>query len=211
MDPNGPRERARDAGLAALADTELLALVIGSGTSGASAHALALAWIEGAGGITHLDRGATPPPGIGAVKALRVLAALELGKRASVVQAAPRARFEDPSAVARWATPRLAHLEHEELWLLALDRRCRLRAARELARGSLRGLSLEVSDVFRTALREGAATFVLVHNHPSGDPTPSAEDVGFTAAVARGAATLGVPLADHVVVARDGFAQVAFG
>lgn len=134
-------------------------------------------------------------------------AAFELGRRAACDTSRPRA-IGDSHAVATWATPRLAALEHEELWLLALDGRSRLRAARCVAKGGLHGASVRAADPLRVALRAGASGFVLVHNHPSGDPTPSAEDLVFTRRVESAAAAVGVPLLDHVVVAREGFASV---
>ena len=107
------------------------------------------------------------------------------------------------AAVEAWARPRLATLDHEELWLLALDGHHGLRAARLVASGGIHGLHVAARDGLRIALREGASAFVLVHNHPSGDPAPSPEDVAFTRAVERAAAVVGTPLLDHVVIARS--------
>jgi DNA repair protein RadC len=113
-----------------------------------------------------------------------------------------------PADVAAWAGPRIATLEHEELWMLALDGRGSLRAARCVAKGGLHGAAVRAADPLRAALRVHASAFVLVHNHPSGDPTPSKEDVHLTAQVAAAAAVVGVALLDHVVVTRDAFACV---
>jgi DNA repair protein RadC len=101
-----------------------------------------------------------------------------------------------------WARPRLATLDHEELWLLALDGRHGLRAARRVAAGGIHGLHVAARDPLRLALREAASAFVLVHNHPGGDPAPSDEDVAFTGAVAEASSVVGTPLLDHVIVAR---------
>ncbi|HEY6459601.1 MAG TPA: JAB domain-containing protein, partial [Polyangiaceae bacterium] len=130
-------------------------------------------------------------------------AAIELGRRvtfAASLDASPK--LPNREAVETWARPRLATLDHEELWVLALDGRHGLRAARRVASGGIHGLHVTARDPLRIALREAASAFVLVHNHPSGDPTPSDEDVAFTRAVAEGAAAIGTPLVDHVVVAR---------
>ncbi len=116
--------------------------------------------------------------------------------------------MESSADVASWAKPRLGHLEHEELWVVALDGRGGFRGARLVAKGGLSGLSVRASDPLRLALRMGANAFVLVHNHPSGDPAPSAEDRTFTRRVANAGLVVGLPLVDHVVVARDGFASV---
>jgi DNA repair protein RadC len=141
--------------------------------------------------------------------ARRLAAAFELGRRAAAQAAAP-ASVKSSADVMAWAATRLSRLDHEELWLLALDGRSRLLAVRCVARGGLHGLSVGASEPLRIALRATATAFVLVHNHPSGDPTPSVEDVAFTRRVAAAAAIVGTPLVDHVVVTRDGFASVPF-
>jgi DNA repair protein RadC len=113
-----------------------------------------------------------------------------------------------PSAVFAIMSPRIAHLEHEELWLLALDGQNDIRGLRKLAMGGSSGLAVQAADVLRAALETGARGFVLAHNHPSGDPTPSSADLALTSIVAAGARAIGVPLLDHVVVSRRGYAQV---
>ncbi len=104
----------------------------------------------------------------------------------------------------RWARPRLAALEHEEVWLLSLDGKYGLKSARRIAQGGLHGCALLTRDVLSPALRDGASAIVLVHNHPSGDPTPSPEDIAMTRAVRAAGELVGIPLLDHVVVARSG-------
>ncbi|HXN30322.1 MAG TPA: JAB domain-containing protein, partial [Polyangiaceae bacterium] len=98
--------------------------------------------------------------------------------------------------------PRLATLDHEELWALVLDGRHGLRAARRVASGGIHGLHVAPRDALRVAVREGASAVVLVHNHPSGDPSASSEDVAFTRAVSDAARVVGTPLLDHVIIAR---------
>lgn len=138
-----------------------------------------------------------------------ILASFELGRRAARDGPTP-ASITSSADVAAWAIPRLVPLDHEELWLLALDGRSHVRAVRCVAKGGLHGLGVRPADPLRLALRAAASGFVLVHNHPSGDPTPSVEDVTFTRRVAAAAAVVGMPLLDHVVVAREGFASVPF-
>jgi len=144
---------------------------------------------------------------LGGETTARLRAALELGEALHL----PRRRallVMGPSTVYRWARRRLLGLCFEELWLLALDAQSRFRAARCVARGGTNAVSVTVRDVLRVALSEGASAFVLVHNHPSGDPTPSTHDIAMTHAVGAGAATVGVPLVDHVVVATSGFRTI---
>ncbi len=141
-------------------------------------------------------------------KARSLAAAFELGRRLEIARARPPEKLTSASAVAAWARPRISPLAHEELWMLALDGRGHLRAARCVAKGGLHGAAIRASDPLRAALRVDASAFVLVHNHPSGDPTPSKEDVALTAHIAAAARIAGVALLDHVVVARSGFACV---
>jgi DNA repair protein RadC len=141
--------------------------------------------------------------------ARRIAAAFELGRRVAQDTVAPRA-ITSSADVAAWASARLSGLDHEELWMLALDGRSRLRAVRCVAKGGLHGMGVRPADPLRLALRAAASGFVLVHNHPSGDPAPSAEDIAFTRRVASAAVIVGTPMLDHVVVARDGFSSVPF-
>jgi DNA repair protein RadC len=138
-----------------------------------------------------------------------IVAAFELGRRVASDGSSPVA-ITSSADVAAWAVPRLVALDHEELWLIALDGRSHVRAVRCVAKGGLHGMGVRPADPLRLALRAAASGFVLVHNHPSGDPTPSKEDISFTRHVADAAAVVGVPLLDHVVVARAGFASVPF-
>jgi DNA repair protein RadC len=203
----GPRERAAEVGVECLGDAELLAIVLGTGCTGTPVGVLAARVLEDHGGVAGLARAGVgelaEPVGMGAAKGARVAAAIELGRRATFsasLDALPK--LPDREAVEAWGRARLSTLDHEELWVLALDGRHGLRAARRVASGGIHGLHVTTRDPLRVALREAASAFVLVHNHPSGDPTPSDEDVAFTHAVVEGAAAIGTPMLDHVIVAR---------
>lgn len=209
----GLRERAVAGGVEGLGDADLVALVLGTGHSRESVGAMAAALLDEHGGLRGLSRVGigelTARVGMGLAKAARLVAALELSRRIALeATLAEAARFGDSRSVEAWARPRLATLEHEELWLLALDGHHHLRAARRVARGGLHGLSVTARDPLRLALREAASGFVLVHNHPSGDPRPSEEDIAFTARVARGAQAVGLCLVDHVIVAARGYTSL---
>jgi len=209
-DRTGPRERAALEGIAALSDAELLALVLGTGHKGQPVHVLSAAILEEAGGVRGLAKVGlgllASRPGVGSAKAARVAAALELGRRAATLTSPTR--VSSAVDVADWARARIVSLDHEELWILALDGASRLRAARRVAMGGLHGVHVATRDPLRAALREGASAFVLVHNHPSGDPTPSADDIDFTERIGQAAEVVGTPLVDHVVVARDGWRSI---
>ncbi len=200
---------------------ELLAAVMQGGAraragSAARARDLAidlLADLGGLGGLarstpeeleTRLD-GAVDAPST----ARGIVAAFELGRRIASERASAEV-ITNSADVAAWGVPRLGGLDHEELWLLALDGRAHVRAVRCVAKGGLHGMGVRPADPLRLALRAAASGFVLVHNHPSGDPTPSREDIVFTRRIADAAAVVGVPLLDHVVVTASGFASVPF-
>lgn len=193
-------------------DEEIVAAILGGPNDAAAAEARsALGALGGMSGLARASpRTLRDVAGIGRVRAARIHAALELARRVDRAHATALA-MTDTACVAAWGRARLAALDHEELWLLALDGRGELRGARRVAVGGQHGLAVAARDVLRAALLEGASGFVLVHNHPSGDPKPSAEDVAFTHRVFVAAEAVGLPLLDHVVVSRGGFARVEPG
>lgn len=189
-----------------LGDNELLALVLQPSNSAPDCVAAAEI-LEASGGLEGACRltpqGLAMRTGLAHEMATRFAAALELGRRAlERTLGDERESIDSFDAVVRWARPRLAGLDHEEVWLLAIDARNQLESARRIAQGGLHACSLSVRDVFRAALRSGATAIVLVHNHPSGDPTPSREDQIMTQSVAMGGQVLGLPLLDHIIVTR---------
>lgn len=203
------RERAQREGVVTLSDADLLALLLATGAVGQPVARVAQDLLAEVGGVERLERVGpyrlAEQRGIGMVKALRLLAAIELGRRVTT-----KALSEDITvvasfeAVAAWAQPRLAGLDHEEVWLLCLDARNGLRSARRIARGGLHGCALRPADVLRPALEDAASGIVLVHNHPSGDPAPSSADIEMTRALIDACEILGLELLDHVIVARSG-------
>lgn len=202
-----------ESGVIGASDEEIVAAVLGGGSAIAGEEARRAVSALGVGGIARASPSTLADvAGIRRTRAVRLRAALELARR--VEREATEGRglvLGDSAAVAAWGRARLAALDHEELWLLALDGQSELCGARRLASGGRHGLSVSARDVLRAALLEGATAFVLVHNHPSGDPKPSAEDVAFTHRVFVGSEAVGMPLLDHVVVARGGFARVEPG
>jgi DNA repair protein RadC len=202
------REQALLHGVSGLSDADLLALVLGTGAEGESAISIASRLLDGIS-LEALGRlgghGLASRRGIGPAKASRILAALELGKRAlSLALDEERDAILSFDSVVAWARPRLATLEHEEVWLLTLDGRNGLLGASRIAQGGLHGCALTPRDVLRPAVRDGASAIVVIHNHPSGDPNPSAEDLRMTEALAVACEVVGVELLDHVIVARGG-------
>jgi DNA repair protein RadC len=206
--PAGPRERALEEGIASLGDTELLAVLLGTGLAGRPVSLVAAGLLEGFSGVAGLLR--TGPaalaahPGIGLAKALRISAALELGRRAA--QTRPRARppLHTSADAAAWAQPKLGALDHEEMWIIALDGKNRIQGSRRVAQGGLHSCSVLPRDILRAALAEAATSMLLVHNHPGGDPTPSHDDVATTRSLMTAAAVVGVPLIDHLILTPTG-------
>jgi DNA repair protein RadC len=207
------RERALQEGVETLPDSDLLAIVLGTGARGVPVGLLAAELLESEGGLGAVARraphGVSNRAGIGPAKAARLAAAFELGRRVHVAELrAGRLTLRDHTEVAAWAHPRLSTLEHEEVWLLSLDAQNSMKSARRIARGGAHGCALTTKDVLSPALRDNASAIILVHNHPSGDPRPSSEDLAMTIAIRSACEVVGVPLLDHVVVARSGSSSV---
>ncbi len=200
----GPRERAIEEGLERLADTDLVAIVLGTGTAGRAVGALASDIVTASGGVGRLAR-ASPlrlaeRRGVGVAKAVRLAAAFELGRRAALEDATPKQRLSSSAEVAAFMQPRLGHLDHEEMWIVSLDGKNGARGVRRVAQGGLHGCAVSARDILRMALLDAASAIVLVHNHPSGDPMPSPEDITMTRSLAEAAEVVGVALVDHVIV-----------
>lgn len=208
-----PREKALTRGIDALGDAELLALLLRTGTADEGVLELAQRLLAEQGGLIGLARLSAEElaaiPGLGEAKALELAAAIALGARLAAAQAAERPRLDRPSAVAAFVaealSPALLRLPHEELWCLPLDAHCRLLGRpRPVTRGDVDGVDAGPRAFFRIALAAGAVQAIAVHNHPSGDPTPSAEDRAVTRRLAAAGRALDLPLVDHLVVGAGG-------
>lgn len=205
-----PCERVWRRGTAALADDELVAMVLGPGKRTQRADAAALQLVRSAGGVAGLSR-ATPrelAAVVGTARGARVAAAFELGRRA--VQATlHRDRLGGPEDVFRIAAPRMLGLAQEIFLVIGVDVRNGLLEALEIARGTTTGVEVHPREVFRPLIRMAAAGGILAHNHPSGDPTPSAEDLALTRRLRAVGQLLGIPIVDHVVVAQHGYRSIS--
>lgn len=206
---DGPRERLHALGPSALSDRELVALLLRTGGRGADVAAVAGALLRDHGGLRGLARAAASElraaPGIGPAKCASLLAALELGRRLAARHLRPGDAIRGPGDVHRHFHPRLRDADRERFLALLLDGRHRVMREVAVSEGTLTASLVHPREVFRPALREGAAALVLVHNHPSGDPTPSAEDREVTDRLARAGELLGVRVLDHVIVAERGY------
>lgn len=207
--PPGPREKLALHGSEELSEGELIAILLGTGTLNRPAPALAEQLLCHVGGLHGLARAGLDElaalSGIGTGKAARVAAALELGRRANAQPLTRGTRLGSSEDVYRAFGPLLAHAPYEELWAIALDARHRVLGRARLARGGLSACPVTAADVFRPLVRAAASATILVHNHPSGAPDPSADDLALTERLARAGQLLGIILLDHVIVAADGY------
>jgi DNA repair protein RadC len=146
--------------------------------------------------------------GIDGVGARRLAAAFELGRRVERERAAPRVRFPSPRSVWEHVIPDLRGLERERFCTLLLDGKHRLLREIVVSEGTLNSSLVHPRDVFGPAVREGAGALIVVHNHPSGDPEPSSEDLAITQRLREAGELLGIPLVDHVVVADSGWVSL---
>jgi DNA repair protein RadC len=197
-----PRERLVRDGAGALSDAQLLGLVIGSGTSRRSAVALAEAVLHsvgGAGGLARSDLARLRGAGLGDATAARAIASLELGRRALIAER-DGAVLDSPTAAAQALAPYLAHRDREAVVVALVTRKQRLIAVAPIYQGNVAGTSVRIGELFTEALRRNAAGILLGHNHPSGDPEPSADDLRTTRDAVAAGRLLGVSVVDHVII-----------
>jgi DNA repair protein RadC len=199
-----PRERLMQVGERALSTSELLAIVIRTGVGGESVIRLAERLLVSFGGLTGLARASITElqqvKGIGPAKAIEVKAALELGRRLLASAPEQRARISSPADAANLLMSDMALLEQEHLRLILLDTRNQVLATPNVYIGSLNTSVIRVSELFRHAIKENAAAMIVVHNHPSGDPSPSPEDVRVTKQIVSAGKLLDIELLDHLVI-----------
>jgi DNA repair protein RadC len=198
-----PREKLARLGASGLGDNELLAVVLGQGGSERHVLDLATSVLERVGGAVGLPTATLADlrqvPGIGMARAAQILAAVELGRR-TVSSARERRRFGDPREVAAWLLPQFGAQPVEQFGVVLLDTRHRLVATRIISVGSLDASAAHPREVFREAVVGRAAAVILFHNHPSGDPSPSREDVALTRQLVAAATVLGIEVIDHVIL-----------
>ena len=196
-------ERLWKHGAHALTDTELIAVLLHTGGRGVSAATLAQNLLRARHGIGGLAQTIAQPidvPGLTSLKAARLAAAIELAKRLAKADLADRELLSRPDAVARYLYLRYSAAGQEIMGALYLDTRNRRIADRELFRGTLNRAAVEPRAILQHGLQHHAAAIILFHTHPSGDPTPSAEDLAFTRRVAEAGDLVGIHLVDHLIL-----------
>ncbi len=200
-----PRERLLAGHGESLADAELLALLWGTGRRGQSAVELAQGVLGRSGGLAGLMALGLSDwleqPGLGPAKAGQLWAVLELARRGQ--RSSERPRITSPRAAGTYLLPRCQGWTEERFGLLALNAKGDLLAERILSQGTATATLISPREFFREALRYGATTALAYHNHPSGDPTPSREDIQLTRRLQAAGESLGVPLADHLILGHE--------
>ncbi|MDR3350287.1 MAG: DNA repair protein RadC [Prevotellaceae bacterium] len=205
-----PREKMMAKGAAALTDAELIAILLRSGTRSETVVEVAQQVLALSGNnlqeLGKIDRTRLQKiKGIGATKAVTLLAALELGRRRAAADAAPRAEIRTAEDAVRLMSPLLADLPHEEMWLLLLNRANRVMERIKISQGGIHSTPADTRIILKHALEKLASGIILVHNHPSGAAQPSAEDLRLTKQVQQAAALLDIQFHDHIIIAGKNF------
>jgi DNA repair protein RadC len=208
-----PRERLAEVGASGLSNAELLAILLRVGAKGENAVRLAERMLNQLGGLSGVHRASHADlcgfRGIGKAKAAQLKAALELGERIARSGPADRRVISSPADAANLVMYALSALEQEYLFVILLDTRNRVIGQPfEVYHGSLNTSLIRVGEVFREAVKANAAGIIVVHNHPSGDPTPSPEDVAVTRALVEAGKLLDIDVLDHLVIGHHRFVSL---
>lgn len=199
-----PRERLLREGAMHLSDTELLAILLRTGREQESAYQLASRLLSRFGDLHGLAQAAhselTELKGIGQVKAIELHAAFELGRRLRTASKQTRTTIRLPRDVADLMIPELAHLTQEHFVCLFLNTKNHVIGKQTIFVGSLDSSIVHPREVFKEAIRRSSASVICLHNHPSGDPTPSREDIAITRTLSEAGELVGISLLDHVII-----------
>lgn len=199
-----PREKLRQLGPQALTDSELIAIILRVGVQGESVVALAQRLLRDCGGLTGLLQMPIDElcevRGVGEAKAAQLKAALEMGKRLLLAQPEERLQVRSPGDIANLLNLEMASLEQEQLKLISLNTKNQVIRMQTVYQGTVNSSQLRVAEIFREAMRANATSIIVAHNHPSGDPTPSPEDVRVTENLVQAGKLLDIDLLDHLVI-----------
>jgi DNA repair protein RadC len=207
-----PRERLARLGPQSLSNAELIAILLRVGVRGENAVQVGQRLLQTFNGLGGLHRAAfeevCAQHGIGEAKAAQIKAAIELGRRLTLESPEEQPVITSPADAARLVQYEMSALEQEELRVLLLDTRNRVQKISTVYRGSLNSSQVRVGEVFKEAIRSNAAAVIVVHNHPSGDPSPSPEDVAITRAIREAGELLDVKVLDHLVIGHGRFVSL---
>jgi DNA repair protein RadC len=199
-----PRERLAALGPQALSNAELIAILLRVGVKGENAVAVGQRLLTRLGGLRGLHRvplsELRSQHGIGEAKAAQIKAAIELGRRLTLESPEERPTVNSPADAAALVAYEMSALEQEHLRVILLDRRNRVIETVEIYKGSVNSSQVRVGEIFKEAIRKNASALIVVHNHPSGDPTPSPDDVAVTRAIVQAGKLMDVDVLDHMVI-----------
>jgi DNA repair protein RadC len=203
-----PRERLLQQGSDALSSAELLAIILRTGTTEENVLQLAgriLAQYNGLQGLARISADELANiKGVGKVKAIQVVAALEFGRRASMIQSDERPQITKAADAAQLVTD-MRHLQQEQIRVILLDSSRRVIAVPTVYIGTVNTSVLRVSEIYREAILRNSPAVIMVHNHPSGQPMPSPEDINLTRTLLAAGELLDIQLIDHLIIAQDGW------
>ena len=199
-----PRERLARHGASVLSNAELLAILLRTGTKEESAISLAHRILVQEQGLRYLADSNVEQlssiNGIGKAKAAQIKAAIELGKRLAAFEPGADKPLKCPQDVAGLLMEEMRYLKKEHMKLVLLNVKCNLISVEEISVGSLNASIVHPREVFNPAIRKSSASIIMVHNHPSGDPSPSSEDISITARIAEAGKLIGIELVDHIII-----------
>jgi len=207
-----PRERLAKLGPQALSKPELLAILLRVGVQGENAVQVGQRLLQAFGGLAGLQRASfaevCQQRGMGSAKAAQVKAAIELGNRLRLETPDEKPAIHSPADAAALVQYEMAGLTQEHLWVINLDTRNRLLNIEKVYVGSLNSSMVRVGELFKPAIQRNAASIIVVHNHPSGDPTPSPEDIALTKSIVQAGKLLDIELLDHLVIGQNKFVSM---
>lgn len=212
-----PREKAQRFGVEQLSTAELIAILLRSGSRQDSALALANRLLSqthnGVNDLAYFTLNQLMElPGIGLAKATTLLASFELGRRQQMVVSEPAQRLSSPQAVVDLVKGRIAHLSREVFMVLQLNVKNDVISEEIVSQGTINSSIVHPREVFQNAIKNGAAAIIVTHNHPSGDPSPSDEDIQVTKRLQETGKIIGIPILDHVIIGKhDSFSMKAHG
>jgi DNA repair protein RadC len=206
------RERLAKLGPQSLTNAELMAILLRVGVVGESAVQVGQRLLQTFGGISGIHRASmhelSSQKGIKLAKASQIKAAIELGRRLVLESPEERPAIHTPAEAAELVQYEMSALEQEELRVLLLDTRNRVQHIETVYRGSINSSQVRVAEIFKTAIRRNATNLIVIHNHPSGDPTPSPDDIAITRAILQAGELLDVKLLDHIIVGSGKFVSL---
>jgi len=207
-----PRERLRSYGANALSNSELVAIMLRVGVGGENVVSLAQRLLSRFSGLTGLARASLPElceiKGIGLAKAAQIKAALELGRRLLIAGPETHPQIQSPADAANLLLPEMGLLDQEHMRVLLLDTKHHVLDAPTVYVGNLNTSVVRVSELFREAIKRNCAAIIIAHNHPSGDPTPSPEDVSVTEQIVAAGRLLDIEVLDHLVIGQQRYVSL---